>query len=218
MRRIVLLAGALALAGCARTGPRTGEGEAGIATTTRASATLAASTAPPPVDGGADPDAIAPDASAADAGALPQTHDEPAASGAAFDARARALWDAVANDDPDRAMPFFFPVAAYEQVKAIADPASDWRRRLVAAYARDIHALHAKLGSSAPRARFGALEVPKEGGRWVKPGEEYNKLGYYRVFGSKLRYEIEGRPAAFDVTSLISWRGEWYVVHLNSIR
>ncbi len=39
------------------------------------------------------------------------------------------IWDAIVHDDPDRAMPFFFPVTAHEQVKAIYSPASDWRRR-----------------------------------------------------------------------------------------
>ena len=94
----------------------------------------------------ADAGASAPIAAAADAGldpgALPQTKDKPEASGAAFDARVAALWEAIVKDEPDRAMGFFFPVTAYEQVKAITNPASDWRRRLVAAYKRDVHAMH----------------------------------------------------------------------------
>src|SRR5262249_41803396 len=122
----------------------------------------------------------------ADPSHLPQTHDAPHATGPAFDARVAALWDAIVHDDPDRAMPFFFPVGAYEQVKDVGDPASDWRRRLVAAYKHDIHALHARLGDDADRAKLVALEVPEARSRWVDPGEEYNKIGYYRVFGSKL--------------------------------
>ncbi len=153
-----------------------------------------------------------------DAGALPQTHDQPEASGTAFDARVQALWNAIVHDDPERGMPFFFPVAAYEQVKDIGNPAADWRRRLVAAYTHDIHALHAKLGAQATDARLVTFDLPKERARWVRPGEEYNKLGYYRVFGTKLRYESSGRRGTFDVTSLISWRGEWYVVHLGAIK
>jgi hypothetical protein len=61
--------------------------------------------------------------------------------------------------------------------------------------------------------------VPESRTRWVDPGEEYNKIGYFRVFGSKLRYEDgPGSPKSFDVKSLISWRGEWYVVHLSAIK
>ena len=50
------------------------------------------------------------------------------------------------------------------------------------------------------------------------PGEEYNKIGYYRVFGSQIRYEAKGEARSFEVKSLISWRGEWFVVHLSAIR
>jgi hypothetical protein len=128
-----------------------------------------------------------------------------------------ALWTAIVRDDPDAAMPFFFPLAAYQQVKDVADPARDWNRRLVAAYARDIHELHKKLGKDAEAATFLKLDIGPAP-RWVEPHEEWNKIGYYRVFGSKLRWaHADGRPEAFDVRSLISWRGEWYVVHLSRI-
>jgi hypothetical protein len=156
--------------------------------------------------------------SSADSSLLPQTHDQPQASGPAFDARVAALWDGIVHDDPDRAMPFFFPVGAYQQVKDVPDPAADWKHRLVAAYKHDIHALHARLGDGAAGAKLDGLDVPEARARWVEPGEEYNKIGYYRVFGSKLRYEIDGKPASFDVKSLISWRGEWFVVHLSAIK
>ncbi len=153
--------------------------------------------------------------SGVDPGTLEQTHDKPHASGAAFDARVAALWDGIVHDDPDRAMPFFFPVTAYEQVKAIGNASSDWRRRLVANYKRDIHALHSRLGDDAEKAKLARADVPDDRARWVDPGEEYNKLGYYRVYGTRLVYAIDGKERSFDVSSLISWRGEWYVVHLT---
>ncbi len=156
--------------------------------------------------------------SSADPALLPQTHEIPHASGAEFDARVEALWEAIANDDPDRATVFFFPLRAYEQVKDVAAPAADWKHRLVAAYARDIHTLHSHLGNDAASARLVAMDVPEARARWVEPGEEYNKIGYFRVFGSKLRYEVDGGERAFDVKSLISWRGQWYVVHLSAIK
>ncbi len=157
-------------------------------------------------------------ASGDESGKLPQTHARPEPEGDAFDARVRALFDGIAQDDVARAMPFFFPLTAYAQVKAIANPAADWRARLVAHYARDIHALHAKLGANASRARFVAADVPMDRARWVEPGEEYNRIGYFRVYGTKLRGEIDGAPVSIDVTSLISWRGEWFVVHLTGVK
>jgi hypothetical protein len=164
------------------------------------------------------PAAVAGAVDAGDPGSLPQTRDKPAASSPALDARAAALWDAIAHDDPERAIPFFFPVTAYEQVKAIPTPAGDWRRRLVAAYKRDIHALAKRLGERAESTKFVRLEVPDERARWVEPNEESNKLGYWRVYGTRIVYEIEGKERSFDVSSLISWRGEWYVVHLTGFK
>lgn len=160
-----------------------------------------------PADAGPDP------------GTLPQTRDKPSASGDAFDARMAALFDAIVRDDPDVAIGSFFPVTAYEQVKAIHSPASDWRRRLVAAFKRDVHALHGRLGGQAGDAKLVRVDLPEERARWVEPNEEGNKLGYWRVYGTRLVYtNAEGRERTFEVTSLISWRGEWYVVHLTGFK
>ena len=57
-------------------------------------------------------------------------------------------------------------------------------------------------------------EKHAQGAQRVEPGEEGNKLGYFRVYGSHLRFSVDGTERTIDVTSLISWRGEWYVVHL----
>lgn len=137
-------------------------------------------------------------------------------SSPALDARAQALWQAIVADDPARATPFFFPLGAYIQVKAIQDPASDWRSRLVAAYEGDIHAAHATLGDAAATATFGGISVP-DTAQWVNPGEEYNKGSYWRVYGTKLDYTANGSPGSFTIASMISWRGEWYVVHFARI-
>ncbi|HXX66040.1 MAG TPA: hypothetical protein VEK07_02600 [Polyangiaceae bacterium] len=155
---------------------------------------------------------------APDPGSLPQSGARPSGSGAVFDARVHALWDAIVGDDPERAMVFFFPLGAYRQVKDVADPASDWKHRLVAAYRHDIHTLHARLGEDASRAQLVKLDVPDSRARWIEPGEEWNKIGYFRVFGSRLRYTVEDTEHTFDVKSLISWRGDWYVVHLSAIK
>jgi len=168
---------------------------------------------PPPVRPQPSASAVA-SAPAIDPATLPQTHDKPSDDSDAFLARAEALFDAIQNDDPDRAMTAFFPRGAYEQVKAITNPASDWRYRLVANFKRDIHAAHAKLGRKSTAMRFVGFDVGA-GARWVEPGEEGNKVGYFRAYGSRLRFSVEGQDRTVDVTSLISWRGEWYVVHLT---
>jgi hypothetical protein len=153
-----------------------------------------------------------------DPGTLPQTKDKPEASGTAFDARIAALWDGIVKDDPERAMPFFFPLSAYAQVKAVTNAGADWRRRLVVSYERDVHALHKRLGEHAADAKLLRAEVPQDRAKWIEPGEEWNKLGYYRVYGTRLVYEVDGKERSFEITSLISWRGEWFVVHLTGFK
>jgi hypothetical protein len=173
---------------------------------------------PVPAAVAASPSTSAPPPASADPSSLPQTHELPNSSTEAFEARAIALWEAIVRDDPDHGMPFFFPLRAYEKVKDVSDPAADWKHRLVTAYRRDIHSIHALLGEGASAAHLLALDVPTARAQWVQPGDEWNKIGYFRVFGSKLRYEVDGKVRTIDVRSLISWRGEWYVVHLGSAR
>jgi len=217
MRRAALLVLALGLA-CDRRDPPAPAGSPSISVPSGTAATGTTAWATP------EPSAAGADATALDAGldpaSLPQTRDRPASDSPALAARIAALWAAIVADDPELAMPCFFPLAAYRQVKDVSDPASDWKHRLVAAYAHDIHALHRRLGASAASAKLVGLDLPAARARWVDPGEEYNKLGYYRVFGSRLRYttDPDGPERSFDVKSLISWRGQWYVVHLSAIQ
>ncbi len=153
-----------------------------------------------------------------DPGALPQTDERPTASGATFTSGVNGLWEAIRQDDPDLGLPFFFPESAYLQVKAIGDPAGDYQNRLIANFRDDVHTLHAQLGANAASATLVGITVPDDQAVWVQPGEESNKLSYWRVYGSTMQYQVDGQTGSFPVTSLISWRGQWYVVHLGAIR
>jgi hypothetical protein len=153
-----------------------------------------------------------------DPGTLPQTEDRPSSSGPTFTTDVDGLWEAIRQDRPELAMPFFFPKSAYLQVKSISDPAADYQQRLIANYEQDVHSLHSQLGGDAANAQLVGLDVPDSQAVWVQPGEESNKLSYWRVYGSTLQYQTNGQTASLPVTSLISWRGEWYVVHLGQIR
>jgi hypothetical protein len=156
--------------------------------------------------------------SATDPGALPQTDERPSASGATFAGGVNGLWEAIRQDRPELGLPFFFPKSAYQQVKAIDDPASDYQNRLIANFEEDVHSLHAQLGADAADAKFVGITAPDDRAVLVQPGEESNKLSYWRVYGTTLQYEVDGQTGSFPVTSLISWRGQWYVVHLGAIR
>jgi hypothetical protein len=127
------------------------------------------------------------------------------------------LWRAVVDDQPAEALPFFFPLNAYVQVKGISDPVHDYQTRLIPNFDQDVQTLHASLGVAAGSATFTGVTVPNAA-EWIVPGVEYNKGSYWRVYGTRVSYTVAGRPESFEVSSLISWRGEWYVVHLGQIR
>lgn len=147
---------------------------------------------------------------------LPQTTDRPNALAPAFVSRMRILFDAIREDNPSNANSTFFPLMAYRQVKAVARPERDWQYRLVRAFESDIHEYHKKLGRDAAQASLLDVHVHEERARWMKPGTEGNKLGYWRVLRSEMSVrDARGRTLELEITSLISWRGEWYVVHLN---
>ena len=130
-----------------------------------------------------------------------------------------SLFEAIANDNPELARSFFFPLPAYEQVKAIAKPARDWEARLWKNFVRDVHTYHALLGDDPGAAKLERFELREPGVSWMKPNSEGNRIGYYRVTRSKLHVrKANGEPAVLEVTSMISWRGEWTVVHLHGFR
>lgn len=152
-----------------------------------------------------------------DPATLPQTEEKPTTTGDGFGRRMQALATAIITDDHTAGLPAFFPVEAYKQVKKNTDPAADWRNRLIAEFDVDTSAAHAQLGTGASSAVFLGADVP-DAAVWVKPGEEYNLIGYWRVYGTKLRFDVGGTTRVIPVSSLISWRGQWYVVHLGAIR
>jgi len=125
------------------------------------------------------------------------------------------LWLAVTTGNPRFGLPGFFPVAAYQQVKAIPCPAADWQDRLWDDFVVDVRAAHRLLGSGAALDR---VIVPRAYAAWVYPGACYNKIGYWHVPGARVVYREHGKERSFGIASLISWRGEWYVVHLGAVQ
>lgn len=211
-RRARVVVGALvAVVGLAAGGACTSTDQTAATTdTSTATTSVVETTAPPQTE--------AP-TTTVDVGTLEQTDEEPAESGAQWDEHVDLLWDAIVTDDPEKALPFFFPEGAYLQVKRMteSEATADYANRLIAYYEQDIHALHRQLGSDAGSAELVELSVPPTAA-WIQPGVEYNKGSYWRVLDSSLVYEVGGVQRSFPVASMISWRGEWYIVHLSSIR
>ena len=146
-----------------------------------------------------------------------QTRMLPPAHSSDFGAEMTDLWAGVVSGRPDLAMPAFFPVVAYEQVKAIAYPAADWRDRLVAEFRADVLAAHDLIGRRARNATLIRVVVPEQQAGWIDPGVCSNGVGYWHVAGARVVYRIGGQERSFGIASLISWRGGWYVVHLGGV-
>jgi hypothetical protein len=141
----------------------------------------------------------------------------PSATSAAFKARMAALWAGVVSGSVAPAEAAFFPEQAYAQLKAIEGAGSDWRNRLLRDYGLDLGAAHRLLGSGASRARLVAVEANSSYGHWVPPGVCYNSVGYYEMPGARVDYRMDGAVRSFGIASMISWRGEWYVVHMGAV-
>ena len=187
-----------------------------------ASASVSASAAPSASSSAlaaADEERAVPELIGPDKKPLPQTKDKPSLRSKSYEKRLKLLWEAIVKDDPTIAGPAFFPLVAYQQVKAVANPTVDWTERLGKNFIRDIHWAHEQLGAGAASAQFVGLEVYEDKAKWMEPGTEGNKLGYWRALGSKLRWlDGGGAPKSLELTSLISWRGEWYVVHVHGFK
>jgi len=150
-------------------------------------------------------------------GSLPQTSAFPSPHSAAFKEQMDDLWAGVVEDSVTRALPAFFPLAAYVQVKAIGSPGADWKYRLVHDYALDIDAAHRLLGADPGAAKLIAVRVRSSYGHWVPPGACYNSVGYFEVPSARVVYRENGGERSFGIASMISWRGVWYVVHLGAV-
>ena len=150
----------------------------------------------------------------ANAGALPQTSTLPGTTGPAFSDAVHDIWLAVATGDPAYARPAFFPVSAYKQVKAIANPESDWQNRLWLDFTLDLAAVHKLVGQDATLVK---VIAPTQYEQWIPAGACYNSTGYWHLPGSRLVYREGGVTRSFGIASFISWRGVWYLIHLGAL-
>jgi hypothetical protein len=196
---------------------------------TAPSATTASASAPaPPPSASAVPTATeAPGATATaadDAGAPPAAKQadydpsnkaKPANDSEELQARARALFDAVVQNNAALGEDMWFPREPFLILKDIKEPGKYWDQ-LHRAFVKDVEKLHKKRpsweGTELVKLELGS--PPK----WVKPGEEGNKIGYYRTTKGSLVYRAEGKTHKLEVRVMISWQNRWYITHLGKFK
>jgi hypothetical protein len=130
----------------------------------------------------------------------------------ALEPRARHLLEAIATDDPDRALDIIFPRDAWIAARDSTQPGKDWAQRVDASFRKAIHALARRHVASD--ARFVSLELGpsieqetlrKHG--WKKP--------LWTVHGSRLTFMVDGRTRVVSIREMTAWRGAWYVTRLR---
>jgi hypothetical protein len=166
----------------------------------------------PPTPAPPQPSALA--VAPANVGALPQTNALPKTTDPAFSNAVHDIWLAVTTGNPDYALPAFFPEKAYEQVKAIADQKADWQDRLWYDFTLDIAAVHKLAGKNPALVK---VVTPTQYAQWIPVGACTNSIGYWHLPGSRIVYREGGVTHSFGIASFISWRGNWYVIHLGAL-
>ncbi len=219
-RRAISLAIALVFTACGdNTPPPQNNGPPAPA---QASSPAASVSAPAPSASAvaAPPPTASASASAAtieDAGAPPFAADNkvPPTEGPELQERAKALFEAIVANDAPKGDPFWFPKEPFIPLKDIKDPGKYWEQ-LHRTYAADVRSQHKKR-KSWDGAEFKGFTIGSKP-KWVPPGDEANKIGYYRSFHGKLRYVIDGDEKTIDVHTVITWQGRWYITHLNKFK
>ena len=135
-------------------------------------------------------------------------------TGAPFTQMMQELWtDLITNNIVD-ARKLFIPTSAYNRIKAIPDPAYDWRVRLMAFFNLDFATYHRAL-ISGQAASYLTVAVRPSYAQWIPAGYCENKLGYWHLPGPRFIYTQNGVTRSVGVYSLISWHGLWYIVHMG---
>ena len=128
----------------------------------------------------------------------------------------KQVFSAIESGNSSTALQSFFPEAPYVSMKAglIAYPAADYKNRLVAFFKLDLAAYRNAFAGRMPSTFVGVNANPKFA-QWIAPGACENSIGYWHVPGVRMVVRRNGRLVSAAVFSLISWRGQWYVIHLG---
>jgi hypothetical protein len=228
LRRSLPALGLGLLLGCANSSPQPGAPSATIASSAApiasasaspssasASAVAPVASSAPVVDATADAGAADAAAPAAPAPPFAADNNLPPTEGPELQDRAKSLLDAVIHDEPQLGDSFWFPKEPFIPLKDVKGPDKYWEQ-LHRSYGSDVHAIHKKRKSwtGVVFERFEIGSKPK----WVKPGEEANKIGYHRSFRGKLHYTVDGQSESFEVRTIITWQGRWYITHLSKVK
>ncbi|MEO1273656.1 MAG: hypothetical protein AAFX99_36695 [Myxococcota bacterium] len=128
-------------------------------------------------------------------------------------ARARLLVQAIRENKPDVARPFFFPQEAFRQVKSIPKPDRYWKR-LMTIYLDDVRDLRKKL-KGPDSIEFVGFEIDKAKKKWQPRGAEGNNYPYWAMYKAWLVVKDAGQVKKLKLRVMINWGDQWYITHLT---
>lgn len=127
--------------------------------------------------------------------------------------RAKLMVRALREDQPDIALPFFFPLDEFRHLKAIANP-ERYFRRLIRIYHEDLKAMRASL-RAPDELEFVSFGLGRQK-RWVARRKEGNAYPYYASYKCPIVVRDKGKERRLPVRVMISWGDQWYVTHLTN--
>ena len=151
------------------------------------------------------------------AGLLPQTSTEPSLAtqpGSHLYSSMDKLWNDILANNTRQADTMMFPELAYEKLKAIPYPQSDYVNRLQYLFNLDIGAYRRFLLAKGTPVFLRVVTSPEDA-QWIPVGACYNKIGYWHLPGVRFVYHYGSTINSVGVLSMISWRGQWYFIHLG---
>jgi hypothetical protein len=140
---------------------------------------------------------------------------KPSASDPALAARLANLFDAIKTGNDAEAIRSFLPVNAYVAIKQGGGNASDWQYRLIDHdFLPQLARIRASLGHGLAQAIYMGYSVPQATAHICPVGREENKAPYWQVYYTRLLFKMNGVFTSITINTMISWRGQWYPVHM----
>lgn len=127
--------------------------------------------------------------------------------------RARFLVQAIRENKPALAAPFFFGKLDFRKVKGIKNP-DKYFDYLMKVYVKDIGSLREEM-KHPDSLEFVSFKLGR-GRNWIPQGKEGNRVPYYATYKSRLivRDGKDGKERTIKVRVMITWEGRWFVTHL----
>ena len=140
---------------------------------------------------------------------------KPLAHDHALDIRMRQFYTGLRDNNNALCDKAFLPMMDYVALKQGGGNQADWRNRLMYHFHLQLAQLRKRFAASLPGSTYNGYRIPYSTAHTVRVGAEENKAPYWQVFMTTMAFhDKNGRGHNFTINTLISFRGEWWIVHV----